>query len=76
MLTSEPFTDRAYLAEGWQYRDLPRMTYEAFDKFVSIVGEENIRWLTLADYGNAKRGQLIISPAGFENMKAFGNADN
>lgn len=66
----EPFPGETLRADGWQYRDLPRLSYEMFDYFVSIVGEENIRWLTMADYGNSKRGQLFISPTGFANMKA------
>ena len=65
----EPFPGETLRADGWVYRDLPRLTYDAFDLFVSIVGEDNIRWLTRADYGNATRGQCFISPDGMRNMK-------
>lgn len=59
-------------AEGWEYGDLPRMSVEYFDKFVGIVGADNLRWLSIATYGpNSKRGQYFISPAGRENLRAY-----
>jgi hypothetical protein len=70
----EPFQGEALLADGWQYRDLPRMTPDAMDKFKSIVGEVNLRWLSFADYGHAQRGQVLISPAGMESMQKHLNA--
>lgn len=71
--TSEPFPGETLMADGWQYRDLPRMTPAAMDLFVSIVGASEIRWLTKASYGDSVRGQCLISPKGFENMKAHAN---
>lgn len=63
------------IADGWQYRDLPRMTEEAMENLMGIIGSENVRWLTQARYetenGVAVRGQCLISPAGFERMKAW-----
>jgi hypothetical protein len=59
-------------AEGWEYRDLPRMTPKAMEKFVGIVDEKEIQWLTRVCYENgAVRGQLLISPQGMRNMKSF-----
>jgi hypothetical protein len=69
MPNSEPFPGKTYIADGWVYRDLPRLSYEMFDKFVDIVGEENMVWLTEADYGDSKRGQLLVSPAGMERVR-------
>lgn len=70
--TSEPFPGETLLADGWEYRDLPRMTPEYFDKFVALIGEENIRWLTLAECGDGcKRGQLFVSPTGLERARAY-----
>lgn len=66
----EPFPGEAIRADGWVYRDLPRMSPEAFDLFTQIVGDENMRWLTFADYGKSKRGQVFISPAGIDRMRA------
>ncbi len=66
----EPFPGETLIADGWQYRDLPKLSCEMFDILVGFIGENNIRWLTVADYGNAKRGQFLISPDGIENLKA------
>lgn len=71
----EPILGKTYRADGWVYRDLPNLSLENFDKFVSIVGVNNIEWLTLAqrswpDGAITKRGQCLISPAGIEACKA------
>ncbi len=57
------------LDQGYIYHDLPQMPPEYFDKFIEIVGEDNIKWLTLAqrtwsDKSITKRGQLMLSPEG------------
>jgi hypothetical protein len=71
---NEPFPGETLIADGWQYRDLPRMTEDALETLTSIIGAENMRWLTKARYetenGVAVRGQCLISPTGFERMKA------
>lgn len=67
------------LAQGYQYGDLPKLTKEYFDKFVDLVGEENITWLTLAKYENCFidsdepgfRGQYLLNPAGIERAKEY-----
>jgi hypothetical protein len=47
----------------WLYLDLPRMSEEKIDEVIAYVGEDNIYWLTFADYGNGQlRGQCLISP--------------
>lgn len=67
----EPFPNETLVADGWTYRDLPRMTQEAFDKFLGVLGEENARFLTFARYPDgAVRGQLLLSPAGMERLVA------
>lgn len=66
----EPIPGKAYIADGWKYRDLPRMSYDMWDLFVGIVGEGNYVELSLADYGDSKRGQLLISPGGMSNLAA------
>jgi len=70
----EPFSGETLLADGWQYRDLPRMTQDAFDCLLDIIGEGNVRWLSFARYGSTVRGQCFISPAGIENMRAHREA--
>lgn len=68
---SEPFPGETLIADGWVYRDLPRMTQEAFNQFLDILGEENARFLTLARYPDkAVRGQFLMSPAGIERLRA------
>lgn len=54
---------------NWYYRDLSKMTFEYFDKLVTVIGEENIRWITLAEYSErdgsrTRRGQMIYSEQG------------
>lgn len=67
----EPFPGETIRADGWVYRDLPRMTRERMNDLLAIVGESNIKWLSFADYGDAVRGQCFISPSGVEAMKAY-----
>jgi hypothetical protein len=73
----EPFPGETLRADGWVYRDLPRMTPDAMEKFLGIVGTEEVRWLTRASYPDGStRGQLLISPQGMENMKAWTAANS
>lgn len=60
----------------WHYRDLPQMAPEFFDKFVDLAGEDNLRWITLAerpwpDGSRTRRGQVMISPEGMERIAAY-----
>lgn len=72
--SGEPVNGKTYRADGWVYRDLPRMAAEYFDQLVALIGDENIVWLSLADYGATKRGQLLISPSGMKNISAYNGA--
>lgn len=71
----EPFTGETLRADGWEYRDIPgRLTPEMWDLLLSRIGEGNYRILAMSMGTNAKgedwvRGQLFISPAGFEQMR-------
>lgn len=65
----EPVLGKNYREQGYAYKDLPRLSLEYFDKFIELVGEDNIVWLTFADYGDAKRGQVLISPEGLERIR-------
>jgi hypothetical protein len=69
------FTDHR---SDWVYRDLPRMKEEFFDLFLNIVGNENISWLTQAEYQEdgyrSRRGQLLVSPEGIERARAYNAA--
>lgn len=60
----------------WVYSDLPNMTKEHYDQYVSLIGEENIHWLTQAErkWPDGKvtyRGQHLISPTGMINRKTY-----
>lgn len=55
----------------WTYKDLPRMVPELFYTFIEIVGEENLHWVTMANYGDTLRGQVLISPVGMEKLREF-----
>ena len=61
---------------GWRYSDLPRVTKEYFDKYIEIIGAENIQWLTISEYEERDqsvtcRGQHLISPDGINRAKAW-----
>ncbi len=61
---------------GWRYADMPNLDKEHFDKYVGILGEENIHWLTLAerrwpDGTITWRGQHLISPEGQARGAAY-----
>ncbi len=71
----EPFPGETIRADGWVYRDLPRMRPTLFDQFIEIAGEENLRWLTKADYGDTKRGQVFISPEGAKRLTDYAAAN-
>jgi hypothetical protein len=71
----EPFPGETYIADGWVYRDLPKMTQEAFNTFLDILGEENAKWMTFARYPDKSvRGQFLMSPAGMDRLKAHSAA--
>ena len=59
----------------WTYKDLPRMTHEVFSEFVDVIGDDNLHWLTVADYGPTIRGQVLISPAGMEILRNFNDEE-
>lgn len=70
----EPISGKTYRADGWVYRDLPNLGLAQFDELVGIIGDDNLVWLTLAervwpDGQKTKRGQVLISPAGIENLR-------
>lgn len=63
-------------AQGWVYRDAPgKFSAGAWDQTMEIIGEKNCRILALStgndDRGVWKRGQILISPQGIENLNAW-----
>jgi hypothetical protein len=59
--------------EDWSYRDLPKVREDFFAELLALIGEENIHWLTRAQYVHDgevfKRGQMFVSPAGLERLR-------
>lgn len=49
------------------------MTPELMDTFKMVAGEENLKWITWADYGDSVRGQVLISPDGMKNLSEWAN---
>jgi hypothetical protein len=69
---SEPFPGETLIADGWIYRDVPKMSQENFNRLLDILGAENVRFLTFARYPDKTvRGQFLLSPAGMERVKAY-----
>lgn len=61
-------------ARGWEYRDVPGLcTPEAWDSLLALIGHGEYQIVAVTSgvnkNGPFKRGQLFISPKGFENMK-------
>ncbi len=66
----EPIAGKTYLADGWLYRDLPtRLSYEMWDCLLSTIGEGEYVILAMSRGNDWKRGQLLISPDGMENLQ-------
>lgn len=56
----------------WTYRDLPRMHPENLNSLVQIIGEDEIYWITHAEYKDGSvRGQILISPIGMEALRQY-----
>lgn len=73
--TSEPFSERNYMAEGWKYKDFALMPEVEWDMLLAQLGENNYRLLTqmtrpMPDGQVRKRGQMIVSPEGMKILIA------
>lgn len=66
----EPIIGKTYLADGYVYRDLPRMEHRFLKELIDIIGSAEIVWLSRANYGDTGRGQILISPTGQANLSA------
>jgi len=61
---------------GWSDYDLPRMTPERMTELLDIIGDGNVGWVTLAQYTEqdgsiSRRGHILISPAGMDNIREY-----
>jgi hypothetical protein len=58
------------LDSGWVYRDIPWMASGRWDEFMDWIGAGNVEILAVSSRdGSIKRGQILISPAGIDNLK-------
>lgn len=79
MPDTEPFPGETLIADDWQYRDTPPMLVQFWDELLGIIGEGNYRLLTLMERTVKdndrlyKRGQMLISPAGIQNLEIRAN---
>lgn len=71
----EPIIGKTYIADGWQYRDIPNLSPKMWDYLFSMIGNENEHYVFLSTSSIerngelwAKRGQILISPIGMENL--------
>lgn len=71
----EPFSGKPYLAEGWIYKDLPKMELIFIQQLKELIGDENIVWLTYAANSQMARGQMLISPEGQKRLKRYLDAN-
>lgn len=71
----EPFKDRAYLAEGWVYRDISWVRHDFWKQLLDIFGENQYKFLAVSqqvfkdDNELYFRGQVLLSPEAIENCK-------
>lgn len=77
MPPGEPIPGKTYRADGWQYVDLPaRLSLEMKDHLFEVIGVGNYVVLALTTGPDFWRGQILISPAGQDRMKAHAFARN
>lgn len=72
----EPFPGETLIADGWVYRDMPGvMLLEYWETLLAAMGEGHYRILAethlTRDGQEWRRGQLLISPTGIENLKTW-----
>jgi hypothetical protein len=71
---AEPLGHEAMIAAGWRYVDPPsRFSPEMWLHFLSVIGDGEFHILVQSNGVNRNgerwaRGQLLISPKGWENM--------
>ena len=61
---------------GWTYYDLPQMALDYFELIQQIIGPGNLCFITYANRSNSDgtswhRGQILISPEGMDNIRAY-----
>lgn len=60
----------AFGKPDWVYRDLVPSPPAFLDLLTQIAGEENIEWITRANYPSGlARGQVLISPEGMRRIE-------
>lgn len=61
----------ALLVSGiWRLQDIPWVPEIVFDAMITAAGDENVHLLARTTRGTHRRGQLLISDVGRENIKA------
>lgn len=75
MLVEQEHFQKSMNLPNWRYHDLPKLSESDFDKFVKVAGEENLKWITMAEYKvsglTLRRGQVMISPEGDQRLKDY-----
>lgn len=72
----EPISGETLIADGWVYRDWSRMLPEFWSELLAVIGPDNYKLLTQSTYRPpdgpvTMRGQMMISPDGVANLKAY-----
>jgi hypothetical protein len=63
-------------AQGWEYKDTPKMSTANWEKMMHIFGKENVDLLTLSSGRDKERapwvrGQFLVSAQGMTNLRAY-----
>lgn len=65
------------LSEGWIYCDPPtRFSFEMWDLWCSVIGQENYRLLAMTEGPDYKRGQFLISPTGTARLRDYASTQS
>lgn len=60
-------------ALGWRYFDMPvKLSDAMWDEFLTILGPDNFKLLIMSSGPGWKRGQFLLSPAAYENLRQYG----
>jgi len=72
MPSGEPIKGKTYRADGWVYRDMPgKLSHELWDKILAMLGKGNYVVFIMSEGADWRRGQLLISPTGMDNLAIF-----
>lgn len=67
--------ERMNVPSDWEYRPIPWMRNDFFDKLMDIIGDDNMRFLSSItrriDGDMCTRASIFVSPQGIDNIRKY-----